>query len=718
MRKPWVNQVLDRGRTLLSRSRDGLEQLRAGRSRARGGGSSGDPMERAVVGTIVADGGDACIEADSIGNHAPEVDFEAALLNQALPNYEILGTLDHGGQGIVYRALQRSTGRVVALKVLLVDPGTSRRREQRFAREVELVSRLRHPHVVTIFDSGVAAGRPYLSMELIDGLSIDDYVLLNRPTVRECVVLFEKICRAVAAVHQRGVIHRDLKPSNIRVDLEGEPHILDFGLAKCADDEDGRQSLSVAGQVVGTLPFLSPEQITGDDGGVDIRTDIYALGVILYLLLTGEMPYPIDGPRPIVAHNIVNHLPARLDRRVRVKDESGAIGVISSDLSHVVLKALAKEKDRRYQSADAMADDLRRYLDGDGVAARGDGFGYLLRVAWRKYRVHSMVAAAFVLLLAGSAVGMAVLWQRADQMARDVTASLHMDRDLKLGSIARDENRIDDAIRSCENAISVFAKIRNPTVEDHRAHYAAHHDLAQIYFQRDDKINECRHHTDMAIQIAESLADLNPDEPQFRRLLAFASRLAGRVALKSGQWDLAQEEFVRSSSLFRSLSSSETEKDNAPIEFEALFSEQFLAQSLVLGGKSSEGRELFQQVRNRLIRICELYPRSMDYLMELARTETLFAADLMRTESNDDYQRAQGLLVIADQRIQQAITTGMANSRLPAAQKLEKSIRENRSRVERKLRAIETNQAGSSSPSGTSAGPSSSLSTGSGSSDR
>ena len=605
---------------LLSGSRDGHEQIRARRPKVRSAGSSGDPAEQLGVDSIVADGSDVCNDGALAQESVPAVDFEATLLNQALPTYEILGTLDRGGQGIVYRALQRSTGRVVALKVLHADPGTSRRREQRFAREVELVSRLRHPHVVTIFDSGVAAGRPYLSMELIDGLSIDDYVLVNSPTVRECVVLFEKICRAVASVHQRGVIHRDLKPSNIRVDLEGEPHILDFGLAKCADDEEGQLSLSVAGQVVGTLPFLSPEQITGDDGGVDIRTDIYALGVILHLLLIGEMPYPIDGPRPEVANNIVRRVPGRLDRRGFGDGAAGAIGPISIDLSHIVLKALAKEKDRRYQSADALADDLRRYLDGDAIAARGDGFMYFVRVALRKYRVHSMVAGAFVLLLAVSAITMGVMWQRSDRIARDATNSLAMGRNVRLGGLARDEGRVTAAIELCNEIIKIYSTIKYPTVDDHRSLYSAHHDLAQVYMQTGE-IEPCKLHCETAMSIASSLAEANKGVADYQKMLGLANRLMGRYALVEGDHETAQSFFEKSIASLASLPKSGVAMNDAPLDYETLLSQQYLAQVFLKRKIYDQALTLFESVQEGLIEVRKSYPKSNDYLIALFRNE-------------------------------------------------------------------------------------------------
>lgn len=722
MRRPWVTKILARGRMLLDGSRDASGQIQSRTPRGPATGSSADAAPGFESGALAGDGSDVNIGDAFPREQSRALDFDAAVLNQALPQYEILETLDRGGQGIVYRALQRSTGRVVALKVLHPDAGGSGRRVQRFAREVELVARLRHPHVVTVFDSGVAAGRPYLSMELIDGLSIDDFVLVNRPTVRDCVVLFEKICRAVASVHQRGVIHRDLKPSNIRVDLEGEPHILDFGLAKCADDEPGDQSVSVAGQVVGTLPFLSPEQITGADGGVDIRTDIYALGVILHLLLTGEMPYAIEGPREKVAANILGKIPERLDRRDREQDESGAAGPIPSDLSHVVLKALAKEKSRRYQSADAFADDLRRFLDGGAIAARGDGFGYLVRVAWRKYRMHSMVAAAFVFLLAGSTIGMGVLWQRSERMAKDGTYSRALSAGVRSASNRRDKGQIEEAIRFSEQAIEFGRKIVFPTVDDNRAMYAVYHDLSQIYLEMPEKIDRSRIYCDAACQIAESLIRQEPGESEYRRLLAFARRLQGRITQLHADWETAALQFSESAELFQSLPRSESEYGNAPVDFETLFSKQYLGKAHLKLNDRTLGLKILREVAEKLEQICILHPTSMDYRLELARTEALIAKGLIADKSQESDIAALSLLKKSLGRLDSAFQSGMAESRFMAARKLSNSISEHinfvTDRIDERQLPVSFDYPGSSSPSGKSAGSSSSSSIGSGASDR
>lgn len=357
--------------------------------------------------------------AESTGEGDASSEHDLRCFDAVLKDYEVLERLDHGGQGTVFRAVQASTGRIVAIKAVLGGPLSSQRQRHRFAREVELVSRLRHPNIVTLFESGEVQGQHFFAMEFVDGLPIDDFVLLHRLAIEECVRLFAKTCRAISHAHQRGVIHRDLKPSNILVDLDGEPHILDFGLAKSfenvADGGKGGDSLSITGQVFGTLPYLSPEQASGLHEDVDVRSDVYALGVLLYQLLTGIFPYPVVGDPVTVRANILTRDPASLRQVVGNSDSDirPTTGTITDDLERIVLKALAKDQSRRYQSVNALADDLDRYLAGDAVVAKADSSLYILKKTLRKYRVHVAIGAAFVALLGVSSVVVTAQWLKA-----------------------------------------------------------------------------------------------------------------------------------------------------------------------------------------------------------------------------------------------------------------------------------------------------------------
>ncbi len=303
-----------------------------------------------------------------------------------IPGYEILKEIGRGGMGVVFKAMQTSTRRVVALKLLLEGQLASESARRRFEREVALAAQLRHPNIIPIYDSGTAEGRMFYAMEHVYGMPLSDYFRVHSTGTDGKIRLFIRICDAVRHAHLRGVVHRDLKPSNILVDADGEPHVLDFGLAKAS--AFGDLSASITAQIVGTPAYMSPEQAAGDPSGLDTRTDIYSLGVILYECMTGEMPYDTSGAIGKILTNIADADP-KPPTRLNPK--------LAPELAAVILKALQKRKEDRYQSIDSFMADLANYLAGEPVSARPpSGFFLLRRTIWR-YRVPIGICAALVL---------------------------------------------------------------------------------------------------------------------------------------------------------------------------------------------------------------------------------------------------------------------------------------------------------------------------------
>ena len=352
--------------------------------------------------------------------HREQVKPGKSMLDAPTPQgYEVLREIDRGAQGAVFLARQIAAKRDVALKVMLQGSFANDRQKMRFEREVELVASLKHPNIVTLYDSGLTdEGNAFLAMEFIDGVALTDYKVktkdgsLRDPDMREKATLFVKACDAVSFAHQRGIIHRDLKPANIMVDHDGAPHVLDFGLAKATETAQVTESqyeMTAAGEFMGTFAFASPEQVSGDPDRVDTRTDVYALGVILYEFLLGQRPYRVTGSIAQMVNAIMNEPPV---------SPSSLDETIDRDIETVLLRALDKDVDRRYQSPMALADDVRHWLKGEAIEARRDDAWYVARKFLRRHWLPVSAAAAAVMVLAAFAIFMTVLWEKADHFNR------------------------------------------------------------------------------------------------------------------------------------------------------------------------------------------------------------------------------------------------------------------------------------------------------------
>ena len=332
----------------------------------------------------------------------------------AIPGFEIIGELGRGGMGVVYKARQLSTKRVVALKVILGSWFASDSARARFRREVELTARLQHEGVVRVLEAETGTDQPYYAMDFVDGVPLGTWLVAEQPDVRTILRLFVAVCDAVAHAHEHGVIHRDLKPGNIIVDHDGNPHLVDFGLSKptgqSGEMDDLAATASAPGQILGTLRYLSPEQAAGDAGHVDTRTDVYSLGVVLYEALTGVLPYNEGSSPSETLRRIADDAP---------RTPSVVCPGMEPDLETILLKALRKERDKRYQTVAEFADDIRRYLAGDPVAARRPSRVYILRRQVAKHRREIRIGVAcllaFLAVLAGWLVIASVAARRTER---------------------------------------------------------------------------------------------------------------------------------------------------------------------------------------------------------------------------------------------------------------------------------------------------------------
>ena len=330
----------------------------------------------------------------------------SANLPARIGEFRILGLLGEGGMGRVYLAEQERPQRQVALKVIRTLAAGDF--AQRFRREAELLAGLEHPGIARVYAAGAATTEsgelPYLAMEYVRG---DDLTAYARPLdLAARLDLLVRICRAVHYAHTRGVIHRDLKPGNILVDAEGQPKILDFGVAR-AVGEDELTRMTMAGEIIGTLPYMSAEQLGGDARRVDPRSDVYSLGVIAYELIAGRLPYPGLSKSTLIGalDTVRNSDPPRL---------SQLLPEARGDLETVVMKAMAREPDARYDSAAELAADLERYLTRQPIAARPPTARYLLRLFVQRHRALTAAAAfAALVLMASTAVSLRFAYSEA-----------------------------------------------------------------------------------------------------------------------------------------------------------------------------------------------------------------------------------------------------------------------------------------------------------------
>lgn len=463
-----------------------------------------------------------------------------------IPGCAIVGEIHRGAQGVVYEAHHEATNRAVAVKVLPAHTLRSSRQRARFEREVELTAALRHPGVVTIHDSGVAAdGRGFVVMELVSGVTLAEHIrsLGDPPSTRAVLELFARIADAVDHAHQHAIIHRDLKPSNILIDSEGEPRIVDFGIART----ESAESIDVTrpGDFIGTLAYAAPEQVDPKAGSVGVRTDVYALGGLLFEALTGQRL--TKGNSVADAIRIITEQDAPKPSSIRAD--------VDADTDAIVLKALAREPSHRYTSAGALRDDLKRALGGLPVEARRHIRGYVLKRTLRRHRVPIALAliafivvgtllSAFVLQtirkgrLAAAKAGI------GDSLSSLVAATSVEESDLTITDIpqlvdqlaiiveqqladfplerARFENdlglaywnlaQIDKSIAHFSDALSLRT--------DHRAADAdvaeSHHNLARALW-RDHRFDEARSHWETALELRRRT--FGDDDPRVAEVL-------------------------------------------------------------------------------------------------------------------------------------------------------------------------------------------------------
>ncbi len=372
------------------------------------------PKERAGERRTAPSVGNAA-GAPSINTTVPSVDDQATTgLNGAssggaadgvspcFGDYELQGEIARGGMGVVYRARQISLNRTVALKLILGSQLANETDVRRFHGEAEAAANLDHPNIVPIYEVGVHQGQHYFSMKLIEGGSLTRQIgeLVHKP--RSAAALLATVARAVHRAHQRGIIHRDLKPSNILIDRDGEPHVTDFGLAKRIE-ADGDSGLTQSGAIMGTPSYMPPEQAGGRVRQLTTAVDVYALGAVLFELLAGRPPFQAESVMETLMQVLENE-----PRRPRSLNPRA-----DRDLETIALKCLEKDPARRYGSAEALAEDLERWLNHEPIRARPVSvFERVAKWVTRRPAIAALCLTIVVLAIAG-ATGVLFQWQRS-----------------------------------------------------------------------------------------------------------------------------------------------------------------------------------------------------------------------------------------------------------------------------------------------------------------
>jgi serine/threonine-protein kinase len=387
------------------------------------------------------------------------------LAGRSFADYELLSEIGAGGMGVVYKARQKSLNRLVALKMIRLSGPSSESEVQRFRQEAETVALLDHPHIVPVYEVGELEGQPYFTMKLITGGSLAKHLPRFTADLRSAANLLVLIARAIHHAHQRGVLHRDLKPANILLtaeDAEGRrgksdfplslrasaslavnaftPLITDFGLAKRLE---GKASLTDTGSIVGTPAYMAPEQASGKRGTITTATDVYGLGNLLYAMLTGRAPFQGDTPLETL-DNVKSREPeppSRINRRV------------DRDLETICLKCLEKKPERRYGSAEELAEDLERWQVGEPIQARP--IGMARRVA-KWVRRHRILAPSMVVLLAALMLGGGLTWSWQRQ---EFFTEQAVNEDLRETDLWQNQERWPESLQALERATGRLAGV-------------------------------------------------------------------------------------------------------------------------------------------------------------------------------------------------------------------------------------------------------------------
>jgi serine/threonine-protein kinase len=635
----------------------------------------------------------------------------SAPVGPSLPGYEIVGELGRGGMGVVYKARQIGLNRTVALKMILAGDHAGPEVRARFRAEAEAVARLQHPHIVQIHEVGEEAGRPFFSLEFVDGGSLADRLAGTPLPAAQAAQLAETLARAMHYAHQRGLVHRDLKPANVLLTADGTPKVTDFGLAKCLGELQGAgaapPALTQTGAILGTPSYMAPEQAGGQSKGIGPAADVYALGALLYELLTGRPPFRAESALETLRQvQSAEPVPPR-------QLQPG----VPRDLETICLQCLRKEPKRRYPSAAALADDLRRFRDNEPIQARPAAL-------WERAGKWARRRPAVATLLGVSAVAVAGLvlggawyqvrlqtalqdalqqrqrteehFQRAEENFQLAQAGVDRylnavteDRRLKeqdflalrkklletalpfyeqfarakagdseqqaargrayhrLALVRQELGERVAAVADYEQMRDVYAQLAAdfPAVPDYRQELAWSHNNLGILLRDLGKLSEAAAQYRRAIDLQEQLAADFPTRPDYRQELAGSHHNLGLLLADLGKGPEAEAEYRRAGALKEQLAAA---FPTVPLYRQSLAKHHHnLGMLLAALGKGPEAEAHYRKALALGEKLATGFPTVPDYRLDLAKSHNslgLLLNDLRRQpEAEADYRKALAL---------------------------------------------------------------------------
>jgi tetratricopeptide (TPR) repeat protein len=538
-----------------------------------------------------------CLNCGSIFRlqEAGTASYRRADLPERIGKFQVLDLIGQGGFGAVYKARDPELQRTVAIKMPRAGYFGSPEEEERFLREARSAARLKHPGIVPVHEIGRERGLPYIVSDYVEGLTLSDLLTGGRPAIRQTAELLAQVADALDYAHAQDVIHRDVKPSNILLDRTGRPYLTDFGLARRGDEAE--VAITLDGQILGTPAYMSPEQAAADQSKVDGRSDVYCLGVILYELLTGELPF--RGNTRMLLHQVLHDEP---------KPPRRLIDRIPRDLETICLKAMAKAPGKRYATAGELADDLRRFLRGEPVRARRQG-SWERGWSWAKRKpwIAGLSGAVLLLLVIVAVVATAAAFS------------------------------IAGARRTAEtNARKARAAVDQMLTE------AAEEGLADT-----PQMDPARRRLlEKALAFYQDFLTEKPTDPALRQELARAHRRVGNISQMLGRTEDAKRAYHEAVDLFTKLTADFPAEADYRHELAMTYND--LGELLRVTGQPG-AEESYASALELQEKLVQESPREApDYRKELARTYNnrgILRKDARRLpEAAKDYERAVALL--------------------------------------------------------------------------